>query len=429
MERTWELSRAKQLKYSRRKPEETQLYRIVYHNRQELEYQWEDRFQSEYGVLRDVVKDTLDSYLNCGILAHGAARVRCPRCNHSVLIAFSCKKRGICPSCQAKRAIIFAEHLHSQILAPIPHRHIVFSIPKRLRIYFRYERKLNSLLLKSAWLSIQGLYRSAIPDSTPAAILCIQTAGESLNFNPHVHGIIADGAFLHDGVFQPLHLSTDALTEVFSHTLMNALKELGHLHDSVIEQILSWQHCGFSAWTGEQISPTDSSARQFIARYIDRGPVANSKIQITDDIITYLTDSALTHEFSATEFLARITPHIPDKWEQTVRYYGFYSARTRGKRRLVQPQSLSVIPELDKRKASKTWVALIKKIYELDPLLCPKCNEFMKIVAFITNHRELEKIISNLNIQPYKTPPPITSPPTIDSSYSPFFDDLQTVAD
>ena len=168
MERAWELSRAKQLKYSRRKPEETQLYRIVYHNRQELEYQWEDRFQSEYGVLRDVVKDTLDSYLNCGILAHGAARACCPKCNHSVLIAFSCKKRGICPSCQAKRAIIFAEHLHSQILAPIPHRHIVFSIPKRLRIYFRYERKLNSLLLRSAWHSIQGLYRSAIPNSTPA---------------------------------------------------------------------------------------------------------------------------------------------------------------------------------------------------------------------------------------------------------------------
>jgi hypothetical protein len=49
----------------------------------------------------------------CAILAHGAARVHCDGCKHSLLIAFSCKRRGVCPSCGAKRAVKFAEHIYN----------------------------------------------------------------------------------------------------------------------------------------------------------------------------------------------------------------------------------------------------------------------------------------------------------------------------
>ena len=63
---------------------------MVYHARQELEYVWEERFQQQYGVLRDEVLQVLDEYLNCGLLEHGAARVYCDSCKHSLLVAFSC---------------------------------------------------------------------------------------------------------------------------------------------------------------------------------------------------------------------------------------------------------------------------------------------------------------------------------------------------
>jgi len=43
------------------------------------------------------------SYLDCGILAHGFARARCGDCGHTVVIAFSCKGRGVCPSCNSRR--------------------------------------------------------------------------------------------------------------------------------------------------------------------------------------------------------------------------------------------------------------------------------------------------------------------------------------
>lgn len=126
----------------------------MYHARQELEYAWEERFQQQYGVLRDEVLHVLDEYLNCGLLEHGAARVYCDSCRHSLLVAFSCKKRGVCPSCSKKRAVKFAEHLYHEVLEDVPTRHVVFSIPKRLRPYFRYNRKLCDILFKAAWRSL-----------------------------------------------------------------------------------------------------------------------------------------------------------------------------------------------------------------------------------------------------------------------------------
>ena len=61
------------------------LYQIVYYSRDTLTFQWESRFQHQYGCLRDEVLKTYDESLNCGILAHGAARMYCDGCNtHSL---------------------------------------------------------------------------------------------------------------------------------------------------------------------------------------------------------------------------------------------------------------------------------------------------------------------------------------------------------
>jgi hypothetical protein len=39
--------------------------------------------------------------------------------------ALGCKRRGVCPSCGAKRAVKFAEHIHSEVIEEVPHRHTV----------------------------------------------------------------------------------------------------------------------------------------------------------------------------------------------------------------------------------------------------------------------------------------------------------------
>ena len=73
----------------------------------------------------------------------------------------------------------------------LPHRHTVFTIPKRLRVLFKYDRKLNTILFKAAW----GVLSEAlgIDELELAAIFTLQKAGEALNFHPHLRGILADG--------------------------------------------------------------------------------------------------------------------------------------------------------------------------------------------------------------------------------------------
>jgi hypothetical protein len=147
----WEDTRAKLQHYKRREPEKSAFYQLVYNLHEELPIVWEERFQREYGVLRDEVRKTFEEYLNCGLLCHGAARVYCDSCQHSLLVAFSCKKRGVCPSCAAKRAVKFAEYLYEDVLEEVPQRHLVFTIPKRLRGFFRYDRALSDILFRAAW--------------------------------------------------------------------------------------------------------------------------------------------------------------------------------------------------------------------------------------------------------------------------------------
>jgi hypothetical protein len=60
--------------------------------------------------LPEFVKDEFEAYLECGILAHGFLRVRCAGCAHEKLVAFSCKRRGFCPSCGARRMAESAAH-------------------------------------------------------------------------------------------------------------------------------------------------------------------------------------------------------------------------------------------------------------------------------------------------------------------------------
>ncbi|RIL06880.1 MAG: hypothetical protein DCC75_10480 [Proteobacteria bacterium] len=330
---TWEGVKSNLKHYRRRVPEKTVLYQLVYQLRDELPRVWAERFQSEYGVLRDEVLKTFDEYLNCGLLCHGAARVYCDTCKHSLLVAFSCKKRGICPSCMAKRAVKFAEHLYDNVLLEVPHRHIIFTIPKRLRIYFRYDRGLSSILFDAAWgslLEVLGKY------GIPALVLTLQTAGEALNFHPHLHGCLANGLFSKDVTFKEFkNIDQLKLTQRFEERVLAALHSRELISDDVVAQILSQDHTGFSVWLGDPFQDPDSE--RFVARYIERGPISLEKLSIQDDIVTYTSKDGHAHEFDGLEFLALLSSHIAKPYESITRYYGFYSCRSRGERKKLAP--------------------------------------------------------------------------------------------
>jgi hypothetical protein len=107
----------------------------------------------------------------------------------------------------------------------------------------------------------------------------------------------------------------------------------------------------------------------------------------------------------------------PGRGEQKVRYYGYYSNVLRGKRKKEeQDNTISCIIEegsisVEQR---KSWARLIQKIYEVNPLTCPKCQGSMKLIAFIEQAEIIEKILKHLGLLNVKKRPlpKIHSPPS-----------------
>ena len=99
--------------------------------------------------------------------------------------------------------------------------------------------------------------------------------------------------------------------------------------------------------------------------------------------------------------------HIPDRGEQMVRYYGYYSNVSRGKRKETKDDGVPCILEADKssKEYRKNWARLIQKIYEVDPLTCPKCRGIMRIISFIEDREVIKAILKHLGLWLVKSRP------------------------
>jgi hypothetical protein len=86
--------------YRPRKPRQSPLFQLVERHLEELLRVWPERFARHHGPLRPVVERVLREFLRCGLLEHGFARLWCGECRRSVLVAFSCRGRSFCPSCE-----------------------------------------------------------------------------------------------------------------------------------------------------------------------------------------------------------------------------------------------------------------------------------------------------------------------------------------
>ena len=103
---------------------------------------------SEQGrYLPDYVSREFEDYLKCGRLEHGFLRVRCESCHHEKLVAFSCKRRGFCPSCGARRMADSAAYLVDEVLPKRPIRQWVLSVPFPLRYLFATNPQVMSRVL------------------------------------------------------------------------------------------------------------------------------------------------------------------------------------------------------------------------------------------------------------------------------------------
>ena len=242
-------------------------------------------------------------------------------------------------------------------------------------------------------------------------IAVLHTAGDLLHFHPHIHAMALDGTVDGNGTFQQLaKVDLEVLHDYFQQDIFKALLKQELITEEIAESMLSWEHSGFNVWSGEPF--TDPNTRLFLGRYLKKSPISLERMSIDNNGSVVITrkgdDFNETRSFDPLEFLAELTSHIPNIWEQTTRYYGVFAARTRGAT-VTKVATPLPDPPVPKPAVSKYWATWIKKIYNVDPLECPKCGGQMKVVAFIHDPREIAAIAKNRGIQPYRAPPPLRS--------------------
>jgi hypothetical protein len=227
--------------YERRRPGETTLYRVVQEN---LETFLADAQAGGAASLPQFVKDEFDAFLECGILAHGFLRLRCAGCGHEKLVAFSCKRRGICPSCGARRMAESAAYLVDQVIPRLPVRQWVLSFPIPLRILFAAHPELLTPVLRTIhrviarFLLKQAGLKRATADT--GAVTLIQRFGSAANLNIHLHCLVLDGVYRRsegEPVFQQARAPTrDELQDLLDKIIARLLKLLTRLGYLVEEQ-------------------------------------------------------------------------------------------------------------------------------------------------------------------------------------------------
>jgi len=422
--------------YRPRNPRSTPLYRLVGALYDTVKGVWEERFEQRYGFWRGFVDGVVNAYLDCGLYESGFARVRCSGCSGEFLVATSCQKRGFCPSCGAKRAAAFAAFLADEVLEQVGHAMWTFSLPKMIRPYFIHHPELRGKLCRAAHETVHEMMAAAAigTDGFRTGMVAITaTAGDLLNINPHVHAIVPRGGWDSDCEWAPVpFVDTDAAERLFRAKVLSMLTGEGLLSDERARVLMSWRHnSGFSVDDSVRFEPEDRKSMEKVARYLLRPPLSLERMTYSkgDDQVGYRRKGkdgrpGDEERVDALEFLARVIAHIPPPRVHLIRYLGHYSNVSRGRRRKGREAPLTPgrsgsyeddgLTDAQRRARRREWARLIRRVYEIDPLVCEKCGGEMKIVSVILENKVIQKILGHLarkGITPGRDPPE-GSPPS-----------------
>ncbi len=172
--------------HERHRPEQTLLYRVI-----ERHYpKFLDYMAAQGKPLPHHVQKEFEEYLKCGRLEYGFLRVQCSTCHKERLVAFSCKRRGFCPSCGARRMAESAALLVDDVLPHQPMRQWVLSFPYQLRFLFASRPELVGKVLGIVYRAIAAhlIKKGGLTRKTAhtGAVTLIQRFGSALNLNVHL---------------------------------------------------------------------------------------------------------------------------------------------------------------------------------------------------------------------------------------------------
>jgi len=138
--------------------------------------------------------------------------------------------------------------MREELLLNVPHRQVVFTIPKMLRIFFKYNRRLLGSLCRCALRSLTRYFEVLTgSELKPGVIAAIQTFGSRINLHTHLHFLVTEGGVDKAGLFHKVPRINDSrLASLFGREVLADLVHKELLSPEWAERLLSWRHTGFN---------------------------------------------------------------------------------------------------------------------------------------------------------------------------------------
>jgi hypothetical protein len=516
--------------HERHRPEQTVLYSIVKEHLAAFL-----RFAAEHyaAPLPKYVARAFHDFLRCGLLEFGFLRVHCESCRKDRLVAFSCRQRGVCPSCAARVMCNTAAHLTDRVLPNVPIRQWVLALPFELHLAAARDPKLlaacDRALIDAVfrWMRDQlGLARAK-----GGAVTAVQRFGSSINLHVHYHVLVLDGLFVRSRGGPPVFVGAPAPTaNDLARVLADARAQIGkwltkHASDvdlgddalagcaklatqrglftdlgkggakddedpSTGKNRKSAVLDGFNLHAAVRIGADDDVAREKLARYCARPAFALDRLSVlSDGRIAYAIKNprkGSTHRIlTPIELLARIAALIPPPRHPFLRYHGVLAPASKWRKDIVprvveaarpdaqagaspachaehgghahaampagpaaptqapapapgsaraakpdahsplwqRPSTSDAAAERDLRAITEAhlrrldggrllataprldWATLLKRTFQIDVFVCPRCHGPTRVIAAITEPAVIRKILGHLREPPARAPP------------------------
>jgi len=346
-----------------------------------------DEFKELYrGKIRNNVCKEVEKMMLCGSLNNGFVEFKCIACGETKRVGFTCKSR-FCNSCGKIKVDKWVEDLTAKLIKT-SHRHMVFTIPKELREYFRADRKLLNLLPKCAAEAIKSWYleRNKKEKFTPGIAAVIHTFGRDLKWNPHVHLLVTEGASGNTVAwkkfsFMPFAMLRNRwqklLLDELTVNIKKGLKEFKKLKNELYSVLTK----GFYVYAKGVITSTEAAGR-YVGRYAARPVISQSRIINYDGkAVRFYYDrhedgKRIEEEIDAIEFIKKLIIHIPEKHFKMIRYYGIYANNNKCENKLFKFINERIADQLKKL---RKWEYRLLKSFGIDPLKCKICSRKMSI--------------------------------------------------
>jgi hypothetical protein len=211
----------------------------------------------------------------------------------------------------------------------------------------------------------------------------------------------------------PLQIDAEKLRGRFADNVLSALIDEELLTQEIVDNIKSWPHSGFSAFLGEPIAASDTKQRLFVARYLKKCPISNERLSLstqggetTVSLRAGRDGKTSVRTFSVLEFLAELPQHLPDVWEQTSRFFGIYSFRSRGaEKEKPHPFTAPYLPD-PSTKPSQKWAALMSHLRKAGE----KAGRCVLRPSAATHRQPSDGLLAQQQVQPPATTPNLGSP-------------------